>query len=172
MRRIGYVAIAAWQGFWRNPAMSLASTFTVSVMLLLFAFFFAADRGLQAAVGVLEAKVEVALFLEDDAKVSDILALKTRIESDPAVSRVDYVSKTDALKRLQAIADRRNDFVVEDVGSNPLPASLEIKLADAHEARRVSDGLRSEIGMGVVGDVIDNPQVVDNLRSEEHTSEL
>ena len=45
MKRLSYVLLAAWQGFWRNPVMSLASTLTVSLMLLLFAFFFATDLG-------------------------------------------------------------------------------------------------------------------------------
>src|SRR5436189_6448713 len=97
MRRLEYVVTTAAQGFWRNPVMSLASTLTVSLMLLLFAFFFATDRGLQAAVGILESKVELGLFLEDDAKVSDILALKARIEADPAAARVHYVTQAQAL---------------------------------------------------------------------------
>ncbi|OLC50516.1 MAG: ABC transporter permease [Chloroflexi bacterium] len=163
MKRLSYVLLAAWQGFWRNPVMSLASTLTVSLMLLLFAFFFATDRGLQAAVGILESKVELGLFLEDDAKVSDILALKARIEADPAVARVDYVTKDQALARLVAIAERRPDLAIEDVGPNPLPASLEIKLARAQEAARVGALLREELGKGVVYDVVDNPSVVDKL---------
>jgi len=163
MRRIGYVLGAAGQGFWRNPVMSLASTFTVTLMLLLFAFFLTADRGLQAAVGVLESKVELASFLDDNAKVSEILALKARIEGDPAVSRVEYVTREQALKRLQDIAERRKDFVLADVDANLLPASLEIKLNDARQAKRLGDELRAEIGGGVVADVIDNPQVVDQL---------
>lgn len=163
MRRIGYVLSAAGQGFWRNPVMSLASTFTVTLMLLLFAFFLTADRGLQAAVGVLESKVELATFLDDNAKVSEILALKARIEGDPAVSRVEYVTREQALKRLQDIAERRKDFVLADVDANLLPASLEIKLSDARQAKRLGDELRAEIGGGVVADIIDNPQVVDQL---------
>src|SRR5256886_1602485 len=135
----------------------------VSVMPLLFAFFFATDRWLQAAVGILESKVELGLFLEDDAKVSDILALKARIEADPAVARVDYVTKDQALARLVAIAERRPDLAIEDVGPNPLPASLEIKLARAQEAARVGALLREELGNGVVYDVVDNPSVVDKL---------
>ena len=35
MKRLSYVLLAAWQGFWRNPVMSLASTLTVSLMLRL-----------------------------------------------------------------------------------------------------------------------------------------
>jgi cell division transport system permease protein len=163
MRRVAYVLSAAGQGFWRNPVMSLASTFTVTLMLLLFAFFLTTDRGLQAAVGVLESKVEIALFINDNAKVSEVLALKARIEADPAVSRVEYVTKEQALKRLQDIADRRKDFVLANIDGNPLPASLEVKLSDARQAKRFGDELRAEIGGGVISDVIDNPQVVDQL---------
>jgi cell division transport system permease protein len=163
MRRLEYIATTAAQGFWRNPVMSLASTFTVGLMLLLFAFFLATDRGLQAAVGVLESKVELALFLEDDARVSDVLALRTRIEADPAVSKVDYITKEQAMARLVDIAARRPDIQIVDTSSNPLQNSLEIKLAHAQDAPRVTATLREEIGKGVVNDVVDNPQVVDKL---------
>ena len=163
MRRLEYIATTAAQGFWRNPVMSLASTFTVGLMLLLFAFFLATDRGLQAAVGVLESKVELALFLEDDARVSDVLALRTRIEADPAVAKVDYVTKEQAMARLVDIAARRPDIQIVDTSSNPLQNSLEIKLTHAQDAPRVTATLREEIGKGVVNDVVDNPQVVDKL---------
>jgi cell division transport system permease protein len=163
MRRLEYIGITAAQGFWRNPVMSLASTFTIGLMLLLFAFFLATDRGLQAAVGVLESKVELALFVEDDARVSDVLALRSRIEADPAVSKVDYVTKEQAMARLVDIASRRPDIQIVDTSSNPLQNSLEIKLAHAQDAQRVAASLREEIGKGVVSDVVDNPQVVDKL---------
>ena len=84
MRRIGYVLVSAWQGFWRNPVMSVAATLTVSLMLLLFAFFIVTDRGLQAAEAALESKVELVLYLDDGAKPSDILALIDRVEVEPS----------------------------------------------------------------------------------------
>ena len=163
MRRIAYVATTAAQGFMRNPAMSIASTLTVTLMLTLFAFFMTTDRGLQAAVAVLEGKVELAAFIDDNAKVSDILAIKQRIEADPAVARVDYVTKDQALQRLRDIAANRPDFAFADISTNPLPASLEIKMAEAREAKRLAADLRAEIGKGVIYDVVDNPQVVDQL---------
>jgi cell division transport system permease protein len=163
MRRLEYIGTTAAQGFWRNPVMSIASTFTIGLMLLLFAFFLATDRGLQAAVGVLESKVELAIFLEDNARVSDVLALRARIEADPAVSRVDYVTKDQAMARLVDIAARRPDIQIVDTSSNPLQDSLEIKLAHAQDAPRVAASLRDEVGKGVVSDVVDNPQVVDKL---------
>ena len=163
MNRLRYVFTAALHGFLRNPAMSIASTLTVMLMLTLFAFFLTTDRGLQAAVAVLEGKVELAAFIDDNAKVSDVLAMKARIESDPAVSRVDYITKDQALERLRSIAANRPDLAIADLDSNPLPASLEIKMGDAREAKRLGNDLKAEVGNGVIYDVVDNPQVVDQL---------
>src|SRR5438045_8633758 len=117
MRRTAYVLNAAWQGFWRNPVMSLASTFTVGLMLLLFAFMLTTDRGLQAAAGILESKVELALFLDDDARVSDILDLRARIEADPAVDRVAYVTRGQAVKGHVVTAPSRSDREDVSVGT-------------------------------------------------------
>jgi len=163
MKRIVYIAGAAWEGFWRNPVMSIASTLTVSLMLLLFAFFIVTDRGLQAAVMVLESKVELVTYLEDTAMPSDILALKARIEKDPAVTRVEYVTKEQALARLREIAARKKDFDLADVDTNPLPASLEVKMASAQETTRLAASLKDEVGRGVVSEVVDNPTVVEKL---------
>jgi len=163
MRRVGYVLGAAWQGFWRNPAMSVAATLTVALMLLLFAFFIVTDQGLQAAVTALESKVELVLYLDDGARPSDVLALKARVEKDPAVARVDYVTKQQALERLTSLASRKDDFSLVDIGVNPLPSSLEIKLANAQDTPRLATSLKDELGRGVVTDVIDNPTVVEKL---------
>ena len=163
MRRLEYIGTTAAQGFWRNPVMSIAATLTVSLMLLLFAFFVVTDRGLQAAAGALESKVEIVANLDDAARPSDVLALKARIEKDPAVARVDYVTKQQALDRLRELAQRKDDFAVIDIGTNPLPASLEIKLANAQDAGRLAASLKDELGRGVVTDVIDNPTVVEKL---------
>jgi cell division transport system permease protein len=121
------------------------------------------DRGLQAAVTALESKVELVLYLDEAAKPSDVLALKARIEKDPAVARVDYVTKQQALDRLRELAQRKEDFTLADIGSNPLPASLEIKLANAQDTGRLAAALKDELGHGVVTDVIDNPTVVEKL---------
>ena len=164
MRRyIGYIASQSWQGFWRNPVMSIASTLTIAGMLLLSSFFVIAQRGLDVSLSYLESKVELYLELEDTARPSDILALKQRLETDPAVARVDYVSKDEALVRLKEIAEKTKQIDISDVNANPLPASLEIKMRDAQQTKRLADVVRDEVGKGVVTDVVDNPSVVEKV---------
>lgn len=162
-KQMAYVIGQSWQGFWRNPAMSVASTLTVAGMLLLTGFFVVAQRSLDFSLAYVESKVELYVELDDTGRPSDILALKERLERDPAVARVDFVSKDEALARLKAIAAKNKNLSIQDVETNPLPASLEIKLRDAHEARRIALAMREEIGKGLVTDVQDNPSVVEKL---------
>ncbi|MBM4420442.1 MAG: ABC transporter permease [Chloroflexi bacterium] len=163
MRRLAFVVAAAWQGFWRNPAMSVASTLTVALMLVLATFFAITNRGLQQAVALLEQKVELVLYLEDSARPTEILALKSRIEADPAVQSVAFISKEQAIERLRQATERSRDLALGELDNNPLPASLEVKLARAQEAGRLASTLRREEGLGVVSEIVDNPAVVDNL---------
>ncbi len=162
-RYVSYVVAQAWQGFWRNPVMSIASTLTVAGMLVLSSFFVIAQRGLDVSLNFLESKVELYLELDDTAKPSEILALKQRLEDDPAVARVDYVSKDDALARLREVAAKPRDVDISDVSSNPLLASLEIKMRDAQQTKRLALVVRDEIGKGTISDVVDNPSVVEKV---------
>src|SRR5207302_10382454 len=106
---------------------------------------------------------ELALFLGDDARVSDVLALRARIEAAPAVSRVDYITKEQAMARLLDIAARRPDIQIIGTSSNPLQNSLEIKLAHAQDAPRVAAALRQPVGNGVVSDIVYHPQLDDSM---------
>jgi cell division transport system permease protein len=158
-----YILGQAWQGFWRNPVMSIASTATVAGMLLLSSFFVIAQRGLDVSLNFLQSKVELYLELDDNAKPSEILALKTRIEGNSAVDHVVYVSKDEALARLKEVADKTGQVSLADVSVNPLPASLEVKMRDAQQTTQLASMLRDEVGKGIVTDVVDNPSVVDKV---------
>ena len=70
---IGFLAFSisrAWQGFWRNVAMSLAATATMTLMLILLAGFFIVQNGLLAGLAFVEQKVEVVADLRATAKNS------------------------------------------------------------------------------------------------------
>ena len=95
----------AWQGFWRNAAMSLAATATMTLMLLLLSGFWIVQAGLLAGLEFVEQKVQVVADLNDNAVPSAIEALQARINAMPEVSEVDYVSKEEALKVARQFMD-------------------------------------------------------------------
>src|SRR3954462_12961276 len=92
----------AWQSFWRNAAMSLAATATMTLMLLLLSGFWIVQAGLLAGLSFVEQKVQVVADLQDTASPSQIQDLQARVNAMPEVAEVDYVSKDEALKRFQS----------------------------------------------------------------------
>jgi len=132
----------AWQGFWRNAVMSLAATATMVLMLLLLAGFWIIQTGLLAGLEFTEQKVEVVAYLHQNATESQINALAAEIDARPDVASVEVVTRDKALERFRESmeAQGRTDLT-EQLDSNPLFASIEVKLTDPSALKAVGDAL-------------------------------
>ena len=132
----------AWQGFWRNAVMSLAATATMVLMLLLLAGFWIIQTGLLAGLEFTEQKVEVVAYLQPNATDSQIADLAATIRQRPDVASVEIVSRDQALDRFRASmqAQGRTDLT-QQLDSNPLYASLEVKLTDPAALHAVGDAM-------------------------------
>ena len=132
----------AWQGFWRNAAMSLAATATMTLMLLLLAGFWIIQAGVLASLSYVEEKVGVVADLEDGATFSEVTVLRAGLAALPEVRGVEHVSKEEALRRYreEREAQGQEDFTPY-LPENPLPASLEVKLRSPEDYRVVADFL-------------------------------
>ena len=151
----------AWQGFWRNALMSLAATATMVLMLLLLAGFFIIQAGLLAGLQFTEQKVEVVAYLESTATDAQVAVLQGKLEAMPEVETVTYITRDVALQRFrdQMKAQGREDLT-QYLDSNPLYASLEVKLVDPSAVRVVGDALR---GDQVVRNVINIEALVERV---------
>jgi cell division transport system permease protein len=135
----------AWQGFWRNAVMSLAATATMVLMLLLLAGFWIIQTGLLAGLQFTEQKVEVVGYLQPNAQTNQIDALQAQLEAMPEVAEVSYVSRETALENFRAsMAAQGREDLTRYLDSNPLYASLEVKLVDPGDVRAVGDALRAD----------------------------
>jgi cell division transport system permease protein len=135
----------AWQGFWRNAAMSLAATATMMLMLLLLASFWIVQAGFLASLSYVEDKVGVVADLKDAATQAQIDDVTGRLQALPEVRSIEYVSKDEALQRYRAarIAQGQPDFTTY-LPTNPLPASIEVKLRKPDDYHTIATFLGSE----------------------------
>ena len=141
----------AWQGFWRNAVMSLAATATMVLMLLLLAGFWIIQTGLLAGLEFTEQKVEVVAYLQPNATDSQVEALQRDLEAMPEVQEVVYVTRDDALVRFrESMEAQGREDLTQYLESNPLYASLEVKLVEP-------------TGIGVVGDALQENGAVRNV---------
>jgi len=135
----------AWQGFWRNAVMSLAATATMVLMLLLLAGFWIIQTGLLAGLEFTEQKVEVVAYLQPNVTDSQVATLRGELEAMPAVESVAYVTRDQALDRFRASMEAQGrEDLTQFLDSNPLYASMEVKLVDPSRIREVGDALRED----------------------------
>ena len=153
----------AWQGFWRNAVMSLAATATMVLMLLLLAGFWIIQTGLLAGLEFTEEKVQVVAYLQQNATEGQITALAAEIQQRPDVESVDVVTRDKALERFRESmeAQGRTDLT-QQLDSNPLFASVEVKLKDPSSLRAVTEAL-SPTRHSIVRNVINIEDMVDRL---------
>ncbi len=153
----------AWQGFWRNALMSLAATATMVLMLLLLAGFWIIQTGLLAGLEFTEQKVEVVAYLHQNATESQINALAAEIRQRPDVAEVEIVTRDKALDRFRESmeAQGRTDLT-QQLETNPLYASLEVKLTDPSALKAVGDAL-DPTEHPIVRNVINIEDLVDRL---------
>ena len=132
----------AWQGFWRNIAMSLAATATMTLMLLLLAGFWIIQAGVLASLSYVEDKVGVVADIKDGTPSGELAALQADLAALPEVTLVQYISKDEALRRYreEREAQGQQDFTPY-LPENPLLASLEVKLRSPEDYREVADFL-------------------------------
>ena len=135
----------ALQGFWRNGAMSIAATATMTLMLLLLSGFFIVQNGLLAGLQFVEQKVEVVADIRATASDAEVERLRLRVASLPEVREVTFVSKEAALQRFRdARAAQGEEDLTSYLDVNPLHASLEVKLRNPSDFTAVTDALRAD----------------------------
>ena len=161
---IGFVAFSikrAWQGFWRNALMSFAATATMVLMLLLLSGFWIVQTGLLSVLDYTEEKVEVIAYFHTSATSERIATLQERIEAMPEVESATFVSRDQALEDFRASlqAQGREDLT-RYLDTNPLYASLEVKLTDPEHVRTVNAALEHE---SMIRNVLNVEDLVENV---------
>jgi cell division transport system permease protein len=151
----------AWQGFWRNAVMSLAATATMVLMLLLLSGFFIIQAGLLAGLEFTEQKVEVVAYLQPNVTDTQVQSLRAELQKMPEVQEVTYVTRDDALVRFRdSMREQGREDLTRALDTNPLYASVEVKLVNPSGIRIVGDALREDPG---VRNVINIEDLVDRV---------
>lgn len=149
----------AWQGFWRNAAMSLAATATMMLMLLLLASFWIVQAGFLASLRYVEEKVGVVADLHDDVAQAKLDDLVGRLNGMPEVRSVEYISKDEALRRYreERSAQGQQDLT-QYLAENPLPASVEVKLRQPDDYSTIASMLGAEPIVAKVQNIADTTE--------------
>lgn len=122
-----YAFREAIAGFKRAPVLTGLSSAMVGLALYVVGLFGLATYNLRLALTSVEERVEIAVYLRDDARQSEIDLALTELAAIPEVRSVRFISKRDALERARADLPDFGELFA-DLEVNPLPQSLEVEL--------------------------------------------
>jgi cell division transport system permease protein len=127
--RSGYFFKSALRNMRQSPVLSLASIGTVAVALALLAFFAIAVLNVQQLTASWGEDLAIVAYLDDVPEKAVVNSWIKEVESYPEVETVEFVSRQAAFERFSKRLGDDADLV-EGLGPEVLPASLEISLAD------------------------------------------
>lgn len=135
---------SGFRNTFRHAWLSSAATAIMAVTLLVITFFAFSIYFVQGQLKEVQQKIDLTLFISDEAKDDQIRSLQSKVLQVGGVSSVEFVSKTDALKRLESSSEEGKKLAksASDIG-NPLPASLEVKLVKIDDIGPINQKIRA-----------------------------
>ena len=124
----------------RNAAPSIAAVATVLITTLVLGVFIPVVRAATAKTNEVRNKIELEVFINDDATRAEVTELGNMIRDIRHVESIEFVSKAEALRILKARLGSKSS-ITEDLPGNPLPRSFRIKLDDPQNADVVKSSL-------------------------------
>ncbi|MBI4920006.1 ABC transporter permease [Candidatus Azambacteria bacterium] len=155
--------------FWRNGWLSAATILIITISLVTWTSVFLSNVVLTSVLNVLSEKVDVSVYFNLNAKESDILTLKSKLEGLGEVANVEYISRDQALKIFKSrhTGDEVLLKSVDELGDNPLEASLNILAKDSTQYTAINSFLNQDQFKNVVSKInyTENKLVIDRLNN-------
>jgi cell division transport system permease protein len=164
MGRIVFFFQEALRALKRNGAPSLAAIVTTVVTVVLLGMLIPIFQTAQGKSEEVRDQLNVQYALYDDATKAEIAGLKKELEGIPHVAEATFISKNEALATLKS--ELEDKTIVEELHTNPLPNSFEVKADDAGNLPAVEDAVFPN---GPDGKPVNS--IISNSFDRQHSSE-
>jgi len=164
--------VGGGKNFSRGGAVSVATVIIMTVTLAIIGSLIFLSALLSFTLNVVKDKVDVSVYFVTTASEKDILAVKDQLEKLPQVENIAYTSAADALANFRArhANDQLTLQALDELGSNPLDASLEVRAKDPSEYDSIVSFLEASPALSAGGaSIVDrinyaqNKEVIDRL---------
>lgn len=129
--------------FVRNGWLSTATILVMSLVLFVLGNLVFLGAFTNTAIDSFESKIDITVYFTPEAEENAILAVKREVQAIPAVVDTSYVSKEEAYTDFRE-KHKDNAFIgsaLDEIGQNPLVASLNVKARSPQDYAAISDFL-------------------------------
>lgn len=160
----------------RSGSVSFATVLVMTVTLMIVGFLIFLSAILSYTLAAIEDKVDVNIYFVTTASEPEILLVRDQLATLPEVAVVTYTSRDKALAefRERHADDQLTLQALEELGENPLGASLAVKAKDPGQYESIVRFLSDDISNEVIIDRINyfqNKTVIDRLTSAIRATE-
>ena len=153
MRMLRYAFDEALASLWRRRQSGLLAMGTITIALFVLGAFLILTTNLDRLGAEWGRSAELSVYVADDITPEQQHAVDLAVAQDQVVAGQEYLTKAEALRRFkQTFADLAAS--VDNVGGNPLPASVEVRLktgaAEGGGVERLAAKLRELPGVADV----------------------
>jgi len=133
-------------GFWRNAYVSFAAIFVMTITLFVIGSAIFLGQLLDSSLASIRDKVDINVYLVTNAAEQDISSLKTSLEALTDVEEVTYTSRQEALEQFRERheSDELTLQALDELGENPLGASLSIRAKDPSQYESIATFLETQ----------------------------
>ncbi len=137
---------AGFISFKRGGSISFAAVLVSTITLSVIVAIILLQAVLYFSLNTIKNKVDVTIYFIAGASPEKIMLLKSSLEKLPEVASVSYTSAEDALKSFR---DRHsNDYptiaALDEIGSNPLGAYLNIKAKEISQYEGIANFMKGD----------------------------
>src|SRR5574344_1079555 len=134
------VVVSGCRNFKRSGFTSVASILIMTITLFVITSLILIQAALNASLDEIKDKVDVTVYFVPNASEDSILNIKESLEKLPEVKDIEFVSDDQAL--IDFKEKHANDYLtlqaLEELGENPLGASLNIRAMDPSQYESIS----------------------------------
>lgn len=98
---VNYFISDAFKSLRRNKTISLASVITVLITFSVLGIFTLVAKNANLAIGGVESKIELKVYLLDDVKLIDQREIEVKLREQDGVKEIEYESREQALKNFE-----------------------------------------------------------------------
>ena len=137
--------VSGGKNFARGGAVSAATVLIMTVTLAIIGSLIFLSALLTYTLQMVEDKVDVSVYFVTTASEQDIFDVKSQLEKLPQVASIAYTSAADALTAFRGrhASDQLTLQALDELGGNPLDASLEIRAKDPSEYESIVNFLEA-----------------------------
>lgn len=150
------IARSGFYGFWRNSFVSLSSILVMVVTLSVIGAIIFSNAILGATLDQIKDKVDINVYFVLDATEESIESLRQSVSKLPEVASASVTTREEAIINFRKLHenDEYTLQALDELGENPLGATLNIKAKDPSQYSSITEFLEGQSSQGIDGEKI------------------